>query len=98
MWSFRIAGEVKAALEESLDAIDVSVEIVFGIRMIHRDHLREIDEDGYQGEVFGLFAVHDLFLGLFLDEDVELVEISVNETILCQAKDHRYQFGTASSL
>ncbi len=48
-------------------------DLLFCILVSRTDHLREVDE-------------HSL-AGLSLDEDVELVEISVNEAGSCEAED-----------
>jgi hypothetical protein len=45
---------VETALEKSLYAVNVAVEVEFCVCVIDGDHLREIDQDGSQGKGFGL--------------------------------------------
>lgn len=74
---------MEAALEEALDTIDVSVEVILGVRMIHRHHLWKIDEDGGKR-----YAARGLRIRPLLDEDVELVEVAVDEAVLRKTHDH----------
>jgi hypothetical protein len=84
---------VEPPLEKSFDAIDIPVKVVFGVCMVNRNHLGEVDENWGQDDGFEIRSSLIPGTRLFFDQDIELIEVTVYETILGEAEDHRYKFG-----
>jgi hypothetical protein len=64
--------EAKTLGKEVLDADHIAREVILGVRVRGGGHLREIDD----GDVL-----------VIIDEQVELVEVTVDEAMLCQPDD-----------
>jgi hypothetical protein len=63
----------KPSPEEGPDAFDIPIKVPFGIGMPCADHLREVD--------------HYWFTCISSNEDIELVEITVNKTTMSKPYD-----------
>ena len=64
--------QAESLREEALDAADVAFEVELGVDVRRGDHLRKVDH----GHFFVL-----------ADHKVELVEVSVDESVLCKLDD-----------
>ena len=61
-------------VKKLVDTLDVAVEIVLGVRVVYRDALREVD--------YGEFGA------LLIGYKVELVVVSVDQSVLGESHEH----------
>lgn len=84
--------KVETPREEGLEARHVAVKVHFGVGVVHRHHLREVDEHGGEGDR-GLFAPFGGRALVLAQQDVELVEVAVDQPVAREAEEQADELG-----
>lgn len=84
--------KVEAPREEGLEARHVAVKVHFGVGVVHRHHLREVDEHGGERHR-GFLAPFGGRALVLAQQDVELVEVAVDQPVAREAQEEVDELG-----